>query len=368
MKISCTQENLARGIGITSHTITSRASLPVLNNILLKVEKGRLILAATDLEIAISTWIGAKADKEGAITIPYRLFSAFINTNNDKKINLELKQTTLYLSSDHFKANIKGIEASEFPLIPEIKESLKYEVMAADLKEGISQTVFACAIDETRPVLSGICFKTDNNKLKLVATDSYRLAEKNINIINNNSNQTTFIVPARTMSEVGRLIDDSIEKVELNVGENQVKFKLGPTEIVSRLVEGSFPDYEQIIPKNIKTTIQFSMDQFSNAIKMASFFARDTANNVKLIYKKPKNFEIIAISPQVGENKSQPEAETSGEDIEIAFNAKFILDVLSVIGSEKIVLELAGELNPGIIRPEKSKDYLYIIMPLRTEE
>ena len=312
MKISCTQENFAKGLGITSHTISSRASLPVLNNILLKVEKGRLTLSATDLEIAISTWIGAKVDKEGAITIPSRLLSEYINTNTDKTINLELKQTTLYLESDHFKASIKGIEASEFPLIPKVKEISKLEVNSADFKKGIEQTVFACALDETRPVLAGIYFKIDSNKLKLVATDSYRLAEKNINLKNSNGNQASFIVPAQTMSEIGRLIDDKIEKVEIQVGENQVKFQLGPTEIVSRLVEGGFPDYEQIIPKTIKTTIELKTDQFANAIKMASFFARDTANNVKLIFRKPKDFEILAVSPQIGENKSLPEAEISG--------------------------------------------------------
>lgn len=371
MKISCTQENLAKGLGIVGHMVSARTTLPVLNNILLKVEKGRLNLLSTDLEIGINTWIGAKVDKEGAITLPARLLSEYITTNTDKTINLELKETTLKLSSEHFKANIKGIEASEFPIIPEVKAGPKIEINASDLKDGISKTVFACALDETRPVLAGVCLKTINGALKLVATDSYRLAEKTINLTSTNppaGGPVNFIVPGRTLAEVGRLLDESIDKVEILVGENQVQFKLGPTMLVSRLVEGSFPDYEQIIPKNIKTKINVRTEQFGNAIKMASFFARDSANNIKLQLKKPKTFNVIAVSPQVGDNTSELEVEISGDELEIAFNAKFILDCLAIVNSEEITLELAGSLSAGIIRPKKDKNYLYIIMPLRTEE
>lgn len=368
MKISCTQENLARGLGIVGHMVSIRTTLPVLNNILLKVEKGRLHLSATDLEIGINTWIGTKVDKEGAITCPARLLQEFITTNTDKTINLELKNNTLHLESEHFKANIKGIDASEFPLIPQVKDSQKAEIKAADFRDGILKTVFACALDETRPVLAGVYLKTNQGKLNLVATDSYRLAEKSINLLTNSNKPINIIVPGRAMGEVGRLLDESIEKVEIMVGENQVQFKLGPTIIVSRLVEGSFPDYEQIIPTNIKTNITVNNSQFANAIKMASFFARDSANNIKLQLKKPKTFNIIAVSPQVGDNVSELTVAVAGDDLEIAFNAKFILDVLQVINSEEITLELAGALSPGILRPKNDKNYLYIIMPLKMEE
>ncbi len=367
MKVSCTQENLAKGLGVVSHMVASRTTLPVLNNILIKTEKGRLKLSATDLEIGISTWIGAKVDQEGATTCPARLILEYTTTNTDKTIKLELKDTTLNLSSEHFKANIKGIEAAEFPLIPEVKEEQKIEVSAADLRDAITKTVLACAIDETRPVLAGVLVKIDSNKIKLVATDSYRLAEKTINITNI-VKPITFIIPQRTMAEINRLIDDSVDKVEIKIGENQVQFKLGPTEIVSRLIEGSFPDYKQIIPVNIKTTVELSTAAFANAIKMASFFARDSANNIKLQFKKPKGLQVLAVSPQVGDNQSSLEATITGEDLEIAFNSKFILDVLQVVNSEKITIEMAGNLSAGIIRPLKDKNYLYIIMPLRIEE
>lgn len=368
MKISCTQENLSRGLGIVSHMVGTRTTLPVLNNILLKTEKGRLKLAATDLEIGISTWIGGKVLKEGAVTCPARLISEFTATNTDKTINLELKDATLNLISEHFKANIKGIEASEFPLIPEVKGGEVLEVGAQDLKDAIIKTAFACAIDETRPVLAGVCVIVAGGKIKMVATDSYRLAEKTLNLLSGGAGSTNFIVPARTMAEIARLIDESIEKVTIKVGENQVEFKLGPTEVVSRLIEGSFPDYQQIIPSNIKTKLELLTSSFANAIKMASFFARESANNVKINIKKPKSIQVSAVSPQIGDNTSDLEGSFTGEELEIAFNAKFVLDCLQVINTDKVDLELAGPLAPGLIRPAKDKNYLYIIMPLRMEE
>ena len=368
MKVSCTQENLTRGLNTVSRMVGTRMTLPVLNNILLKTENGRLTLSATDLEIGISTWVGAKVDKDGAVTCPARLLSEYTTTNTDKTINMELKETTLHLESDHFKANIKGIEASEFPLIPEVKEGISLEVAASELKEGIAKTVFSCAVDETRPVLAGVCLKIADSKMKLIATDSYRLAEKNINLLKKETKNFSIIVPQRTMAEVGRLLDDAVENVEIKVGENQVYFKLGPTEVVSRLVEGTYPDYEQIIPKTVKTKVEIDRFGFTNAIKMASFFARESANNVKLVIKKPKTLQIVAVSPQLGDNISELEGVVEGEELEIAFNAKFILDALSVIDKPKIALELAGNLSAGIIRPAGDKDYLYLVMPLRMDE
>ncbi len=368
MKVSCTQENLTKGLNIVGRMVGTRMTLPVLNNILLKTQNGRLTLSATDLEIGISTWIGAKVDKDGAFTCPARLLSEYITTNTDKAINLELKDATLHLESEHFKANIKGIEASEFPLIPEVKAGETLEVNALNFKEAISKTVFACALDETRPVLAGVCLKISDGKMKLVATDSYRLAEKTLNLTSKPAKNLSVIIPQRTMSEVGRLLDESLEKVEIKIGENQVYLKLGPTEVVSRLVEGSYPDYEQIIPKNIKTKVAIERLAFTNAIKMASFFARESANNVKLVVKNSKTVQIVAVSPQLGDNISDIEGEMTGDEIEIAFNAKFILDVLQVIEKPRISLELAGNLSAGILRPAGDTNYLYIVMPLRMDE
>ncbi|OGD57080.1 DNA polymerase III subunit beta [Candidatus Berkelbacteria bacterium RBG_13_40_8] len=368
MKVSCTQENLQKGLSIVSRSVGIRTTLPVLNNILLKTEKGRLKISATDLEVGISTWVGAKVDREGAITCPSKLLLDYINTNNDKKINLELKELNLHLESEHYKANIKGIDASEFPLIPEVKKTQELEVLTQDLANAISKTVIASALDESRPVLAGVFVEASNDKMKMVATDSYRLAEQKINLTKKADTKTSFILPQRTMIEVARILDLGAEKVKIYPSENQAEFVLGETILVSRLIEGAFPDYEQIIPKNITTKMQANSSEFAIALKMASLFARESANNIKLKIAPPDKVSVLAVSPHVGDNVSEVKGTISGNALEIAFNAKFILDVLSVIGSEEVSLELSGNLAPGILRGKTNPNYLYVIMPLRIEE
>ena len=368
MKISCTQENLAKGLGIVGRSVGTRTTLPVLNNILLKTEKGGLKIAATDLEIGISTWIGAKVDSDGAITIPAKILVDYINTNTDKTISFLLKEMTLHFESEHFKANIKGIEASEFPIIPSVKKEKEIEILKSDFERAISKVIIAAALDESRPVLAGIYIYGKESKIRIVATDSYRLAEETINLTNKLAGEVAFIVPQRTMSEVLRILPNAPEKIKIFPGENQVEFVLGETVIVSRLIEGSFPDYNQIIPKNSKTVVKVNVPEFSNAIKMASFFARESANNIKLKFTSPDKLSVIASSPHLGDNVSDVKAEVKGDDLEIAFNAKFILDVLQGIGEQEITLELSSSMAAGLIKGAKDPNYLYVIMPLRIEE
>lgn len=367
MKLSCTQENLNRGINNVIRSVGTRTTLPVLSNILLKTDKGRLKISATDLELGVSSWIGAKIEKEGALTIPSRLLSEFVSSNNDKKIDLEVEDTTLNLKSEHFQAHIKGIEASEFPLIPEISKEPIFKIPTLIFKEAVLQTVFAAAYDETRPVLSGVLLRLVGDKLKLVATDSYRLSEKTLNLPRKISKDLDLIVPAKTLSELYRITQDDQEQVSVSVSENQIQFTLPSTQIVSRLIEGSFPDYQPIIPKTSSVKVAVKTADFQNAIKMASFFARESANNIRLKIL-PQKIQVIAISPQLGDNTSEVEAKVEGGELEIAFNAKFVLDVLPVLGSSEINLEFSGKLSPGVLRTKTGSDFLYIIMPLRLEE
>lgn len=366
MNISCTQENLNRGLNIVSRMATTRATLPVLANILIATDKGRLRFSATDLEIGVTTWIGAKIEEEGTLTIPARTLTDFIANNSDKTINLSIKDSTLHLKSDHYEANIKGIEASEFPLIPEIHSTALCELPASTLKEAIVQTVFAATSDETRPVLGGINIKFSKEGLRFAATDSYRLAERSIKGVAGINQNIDIVVPARTIAELARIIENN-QTVKIFLNENQILFSTGTTQLISRLIEGSFPSYEQIIPISHQTKAVINTSEFISGLKMASLFARESANNVRLKVNKG-NIEIIAISPQVGDNTSKLPAQTEGKDIEIAFNARYIIDALNVVGSTNITLELTDKLSPGIIRPPKEKDYLYVIMPLRVEE
>ena len=367
MKLSCLQEKLNEGLNIVGRIVSPRGTLPVLNNILFKTDFGRLKLSATDLEIGINTWIGAKVDKEGVITIPSRLITEYISTNNDETIDMELKDTTLTLQSTRYKANIKGIEASEFPSIPEIKKDNIFEITSSVLKNAVVQVVFACAIDETRPVLTGVILKIKDNKLKLAATDSYRLAEKTINLEKKSDAEVNVIIPQRTMNELARILKENEEKVEVKIGDNQISFSFGDTQLISRLIEGNFPDYEQIIPQKSSLKITVNKDELTNIMKMASFFARESANNIKLKTSGKNQLKVAAVSPQVGDNISTIQAEIDGSEIEISFNAKFILDALGVIKEEKVTLHFNDKTSPGIIKPIKNNNYQYIIMPLRVE-
>lgn len=368
MKVSCIRENLAKGLGIVGRSVGTKVTLPVLSNILLKTEKGGLKLSATDLEIGIHTWIGAKVDADGAITIPSKILLDYINTNSDKKIIMELKEANLHLESDHFKANIKGIDAAEFPTIPEVKKKSGIEISSTDFLRAVGKTLIAVALDESRPVLSGIYFSIRSNILKMAATDSYRLAEQELKLSKKIEEDINFIVPQRTMAEILRLLSDAVDKIIIYPGENQVEFSLGETVLVSRLIEGAFPDYTQIIPGKLTTKMIVGKSEFTSAIKMASLFARESANNIKLKVAAGNKISVIASSPHLGDNVSEVSGEVTGEGLEIAFNAKFILDILAVEDSEKIILEFSGGLSPAMLRGEKHADYFYIIMPLRIEE
>ena len=367
MKISCTQEKLNKGLSAVSRIVGIRTTLPVLSNICLEAKHGSLEISATDLEIGIRTKIGAKIDKDGAITIPARLLSEFVANNSDENIDLELKETTLHLKSQRYEANIKGIDFSEFPQVPTVSDEAIVEIRTEVLTKSISEVIIAAATDDTRPVLSGIYFKFVGGTLYMVATDSYRLAEKTIEIPKVNKD-CEFIVPTKTMHEVLRITSLSAEeKVKIFISENQVAFSAGESEIVSRLIEGAFPNYKQIIPASFKTTADINLVEFSSAVKMAALFARQGANNIRIKFA-PSEVIISSVADQVGDNVAKIAATSSAESEEITFNAKYLLDILQVLPDKKVIFEVNDKMSPGLIRGEKTKDYLYIIMPLRVEE
>ncbi|MEI8060934.1 MAG: DNA polymerase III subunit beta [Candidatus Berkelbacteria bacterium] len=368
MKISCTQANLNKGLSIVSRIVGTRTTLPVLSNIYLEAKDGQLKLSATDLEIGVTTSIGAKVDEEGALTVPARLISDFIAANSDESLDLESKATTMHLKSARYEANIKGIDSSEYPVLPDISKDSLIDLATGDFTQAISEVVVACATDDTRPVLSGIYFKFEKDFLYLVATDSYRLAEKKISIPGSDV-EKEFIVPARTMQEILRITAaaSGLEKVGISATDNQVSFTIGDTQVVSRLIEGSFPNYKQIIPSAFKSAAEIEVKEFSSAIKMASLFARQGGNNVKIRFEGPE-VTITSVADQVGDNISKVPATVSVDSEEITFNAKYIGDILQVLPDKKLVFEVNDRFSAGVIRPEKSKDFVYIIMPLRVEE
>lgn len=369
MEISCTQEKLNKGLSLVNKVVGFKTTLPILNNALLETDKGRLKLSSTDLEIGINVWIGAKIEKNGKITVPCRILSDFIASLDDKKINLKVKESILYLESEKYHTKLQGAPADEFPLIPEIKEKPMYSFSGKILEEALPQVIPASSIDESRPVLSGICFKFQENCLKIAATDSYRLAEKTIPIEKKIKTPQTAIVPLKTCQELIRILSSiSCENVKITVAENQIRFQINQDiEIVSRLIEGNFPNYEQIIPTSFQTQTEVDLASLQNALKIANLFAQKGTNSVKLKFNQSQGITILAEAAQVGTTDSKVSAKIKGTDSEITFNARFVLDGLSAIKRGKINFDISGKYNPALIKPLNSKDYFYVIMPLRTE-
>ena len=366
MKLEVTQENLAKAINSVSKIVSSRSSLPVLGNILIATDSGRLKLSATNLEIGINCWIGAKASEEGAVTVPARLFSEFITSLPSGNIELSSQDSNLLVAAPHVQSTINGISAEEFPLIPQIKTKPALELPVDLIKAALSQVVVAASTDEARPILTGVYIYNEGAKLNIVSTDSYRLAERKITLKKKPETDIKVIIPGRTIQELVRLLDGE-ETIVMYVDDNQVMFEVDGIQLTSRLIEGQFPDYRQIIPKQSETVVQVDTAEITRVTKLASLFARENAGSVRLDVKAEGIIDVVANPSQVGENTSSAECSVEGDDGEISLNARYLTDALAVIGSAKLNLSLSGKLNPCVITPiAEDLDYLHIIMPLRT--
>jgi len=373
MKLSCLQENLNRGLGIVGRAVATRSTLPITQNILLSAEQSGLKLAATNLEMAITCWIGAKVKQKGDITVPARLLSDFVNSlpNDLIEINLPANNRILELKSGHFQAHIHGIDAADFPPIPQISDGITTTIEAASLREGIAQVAFAAATEESRPVLTGINTEFDGEQLNLVAADGFRLAVHKTTLSSPVKEKTTIIIPARTLSELNRLLGEQEEPVEITVNEkkSQVLFRLKDAEIVSQLIQGSFPNYSQVIPQSYTTRAVVDISEFLRVTKMSSIFARDASGIVRLVITPgseltPGKVTVSAQAEEVGDNVGEVDALTDGEEAKIAFNVKYLSDVLSVLSQAQVALELTTPSSPGTIRPIGVDNYVHVVMPM----
>lgn len=370
MKLSLTQENLAKALSTVGRVVNARGSLPVLANVFIGTDKKRLKVAATNLEVGIVYRIGCKIDEEGSLTIPARLFSEFVSSLPSGNIELSSSDLSLQIKTHHYESQINGISAEEFPLIPEIKTEPALILPAADLKEAIAQVVGAASMDEARPVLAGVYMHIADGMLVVVATDSYRLAEKKLKLTTlKKDDKLSVILPAKTMSELARILAETTGEVKVYLSENQVMFETENVELTSRLIEGQFPNYQQIIPESSLTDVVIDTDEFSQVTKVAGLFARENAGSVRLEVKEEGRVDVVANASQVGDNTSSADCEVTGEDGEISLNARYLTEALAAIKTDQVEFSISGKLNPCVIRPveEKGKpDYLHIIMPLRT--
>ncbi len=369
MKLVCLQSDLDNALNIVGKAINQNTTLPVLNNVLLKAEGSNLHFSGTNLEIAIQCFIPAEVKIEGAITVPAKLLISYISLLKDEKVELSVDDSfTLLLKAPSSQTKIKGISPDEFPLIPTVSKDSVFVVARKDLDTAISQTVFAAASNTARPVLSGILFDLMKDALKLVATDSYRLAEKKVHLKTAVDFDLQAIVPARTVAELGKIIGKSaVEDIEITVSKNQILFVVGNTRMISRLIEGKFPDYEKIIPKSSKTKVEVKTDELSLVVRRVGLFARENNNNIKCSVTNDGKLTISTDETKVGEEKAELTGKVEGENNKIALNSQYLLEVLNFIQADEVTFELDDKMSPAVIRitKEKEKTYMYIIMPLK---
>ena len=373
MRISCLQQNLSKGLATVGRAVATRTTLPITNNVLLCTEQSRLKLAATNLEIAISCWIGAKVEEEGAITIPARLLTDFVNSLPSERVDISLapRTRTLELKCARFEARISGQEADEFPPIPQIGDGIMTKVEPKLLETAIKQVAFASATEESRPVLTGVHAEFDGERLTLAAADGFRLAVHKLPLAAAVPEKIGIIIPARSLAELSRLLGDQEEAVEIiiNPQRSQVLFRMQNVEMVSQLIQGTFPNYNQLIPQSYVTKAVADVSDFTRATKTASIFARDGGGIVRLVLTPgaeltPGKIAISARAEELGDNLGEIDAIVEGEPAKIAFNSKYLIDVLSILEEEQVALETTSSSSPGLFRPVGSEIYIYVVMPM----
>jgi DNA polymerase-3 subunit beta len=374
MKLSCLQENLKRGLSIVGHAVAGKSTLPVLSNILLATDDGRLKLAATNLEIGITCWIGAKIEGEGAVTVPAKLLSDVVGSLPNDKISLTLdaRTQTLNLICGRFETNIKGIESEEFPVIPTIADRAPAASFPPELlREAIDQIAFAAANDDTRPVLTGVLLRLKSNRATFAAADGFRLAQKVIELPEPAAEQHELIIPARALAELARIAGDAEGTVDLTItpGGSQALFHTENIDLVSRLIDGKYPDIERVIPTSHMTRTVLETVELAKAVKLSSYFANASANIVRLTMESggdlgPGTLTISANAAEVGDNKGAIDGMVHGEGGQIALNVKFLAEAISAIKTPQVAVETQTAQNPAVFRPVGAEGYVHIVMPM----
>ena len=377
MKLSCLQENLDKGLNIVGKAVPAKSTLPALSNVLMATDQGRLKLAATNLEVAISCWIGAKVEEEGSITVPANLLAEFVRSLPNDRIDVSLSQRTrtVNLHCARFEANMRGIDAEEFPSIPSIGDGFRISVDAKTLHDSIALVAFAAASDDSRPVLTGVLITFAGETMTMVAADGFRMALKTSPLGTSAPQDASIIVPARALRELGRILADGEETVEIAITQNrnQVLFRVGNVELMSRLIEGQFPPYERIMPPPSSNKVIVSTGELMNANRTAAIFARDNSNIVRFQFTPgqeglaPGKVTVSATSAEIGDNVGEIDASITGQPPQIAFNSRYLDELLRALEkSSQLSLEVSSSSSPGTFRPVGDEGYVHIIMPMHT--
>ncbi len=382
MKLSCLQENLTRGLATVGRAVANRSTLPITQNVLLKTDQGMLMLSATNLEIAITTWIGAMIEEEGAITVPHRLLADLVNSLPSDRIDLDLQGpdedgaatggSVLHLSCGRSVTHMNGADAADFPPVPKVDSGLSTEIDPSIMRTGIALVAFSAASDESRPVLTGVELKLHESSVVMAAADGFRLAVYSSQIAQQMEEEVKVIVPARTMLEVQRLVSDQSAPIRITLSPEggQVMFKFENVELVSQLLQGTFPNYDQLIPERYETRAVMELDDLKRATQSAAVFARDGSNIVRLEMQPAESSEggllkVSARSEEVGDNLDELDIEQmEGQDAKIAFNVRYLQEIVNVLGRGKVAIEVTNSSSPGVFRSADSDSYVHVVMPM----
>lgn len=369
MKVIVLKNNLKTGLEIISRAIAENSNLPILKTALIKNKNNKLYFFGTNLELAITAQVSGKVIEEGELAIPFGILMSIVNNLDAERINLEKKNKNLIIKTDNYSATVQGMEVGDFPIIPAIENgNICFEMQSSVLREGILKVISAAQTSDFRPELNGILFDFQINALKLVATDSFRLAEVSISqqqFKTNCENRFKAIIPVRTTQEILRILKDDVT-VKLYFDNNQIFLKAEDFELVSRLIEGNFPDYEQIIPKSFETRLSVPRGQFLNAIKLVSAFTTKISNLRFRIKEGKKSIEVYAADSALGENTYVVPAKVEGNGVEIGFNWRFLTDGIKPLSSENIFFGINNEQRPALIKSSEDNSYFYVVMPIKS--
>jgi DNA polymerase-3 subunit beta len=373
MRVSCLQENLAKGLSIVGRAASPRSTLPILSHILLSTDGGRLRLSATNLEIGINCWIGARVEEEGAIAVPARTLIDLVSALPPDRVDMDgvVRTMSLNLRCGRSESNIKGMDAVEFPPVPVPEGEGNIQLDPGVLRTAIAQVAFAAAADEARPILTGVLVSFEGNQMTMAAADGYRLSVRSATLPDPVVEPFSVIVPARAMQELGRIGADQEDAVSTTVtpDHNRILFEMKDVVLVSQLIPGTFPDYEQIIPREQGTHTIASASELLKACRTAQIFARDGAYIAQFRIHpgselEPGRLVVSATSAETGDDVSELDATIEGEEVTIAFNVKYLIDVLSVIGSPQVALDTTSSSRPGVIRPVGDDNFVHVVMPM----
>lgn len=378
MRVSVLQENLQKGLGIVSRAIHTRPTLPILANVMISTDDQRLRLSATNLELGITAWIGAQVAEPGQITLPARTLQELVSTLQPERVDMSVdtRTLTMHLACGMKSANIKGMDANEYPAMPGFDAARAIAIDARVFKEMIEQVVFSAAREDNRPILTGVLMRFEDDIVTLAAADGYRLSVRTAELMMSAGSAPSdpIIVPARTMQELARIISDEDDEVLIAPPDDrgQVQFSLKNVEVVSQVIEGKFPDYEAIIPRGYETMVLCYTDELLAACRSSEVFAKDSANTARILFEPsgkpdvPGRVVVAGQSQEKGDAQAPLDASIEGKTVEVSFNIRYLIDVLNVVREDQVVLETSGPTAPGVVRPAGRDDFIHVIMPMST--